>query len=159
MVTNMEEFLKSISETPPSPGDSTVASFLEHFGVRGMKWGVRKKRGGTDSAAAPTHKSEKKTSADFKRIKNARSKHPSELSNKQLKDLNERLNLEKQFKELTTKVDKKKVDAGHDKVKYILGFATTALTIHQVAKSPLTKDVGKLFAKKTPKPTQGKMFG
>lgn len=130
---------------------------LKHFGVKGMRWGVRRARRNVTSST-PSAKSERKTSADFKRVKTVRSKHPSELSNKQLKDLNERLNLEKQFKELTTKVDKKKVDAGHDKVKYILGFATTALTIHQVAKSPLTKDVGKMFKKKTPVPKQGSFF-
>lgn len=159
MVTSVEEFLKNISQTPPkSPDDSAVASFLEHFGIRGMKWGVRKSRSGSSTPAAPTHKPEKKTSADFKRIKKARSKHPSELSNKQLKDLNERLNLEKQFKELTTKVDAKKIDVGHDKVKYLLGFATTATTAYAVSKSPLAKDVGKVFQKKAKVPQQGYFF-
>lgn len=59
---------------------------LKHYGVLGMKWGVRRKR---------------TPSADSVRAKNLRKKKTSELSNQELKELNNRLQLEQNHKNLT----------------------------------------------------------
>ena len=68
----------------------TVEEFLEHFGVAGMHWGVRKSRGGKVT----------RQSVDSKRAKELKARPVGSLSNKQLKDVNERLNLETNYKRL-----------------------------------------------------------
>lgn len=72
---------------------------LMHYGVLGMKWGRRKARN---------------TSDDYKKSRSIKKKHVSEMSNQELKQLNERLQLEANYKNLTSR--KKK--AGYGK-KYI----------------------------------------
>lgn len=69
---------------------TTVDEFLEHFGVAGMHWGVRKGRGGKVT----------RQSVDSKRAKELKARPVGSLSNKQLKDVNERLNLETNYKRL-----------------------------------------------------------
>ena len=67
---------------------------LLHYGIKGMKWGVRRKR---DS------KTGRVQSEDSKTIDALRKKHVSELSNAEIKKINERLNLERQMSSLSKK--------------------------------------------------------
>jgi len=67
---------------------------LYHYGVLGMKWGVRK-------GSSSTSKGE--SSDDYKKASSLASKNPNQLSNSQLKTVNQRLNLEQQYKSLTKK--------------------------------------------------------
>jgi len=67
---------------------------LYHYGVLGMKWGVRK-------GSSSTSKGE--SSDDYKKASSLASKNPNQLSNAQLKTVNQRLNLEQQYKSLTKK--------------------------------------------------------
>jgi hypothetical protein len=67
-----------------------VVDFLAHFGVKGMKWGVRKNRGGVKTA--------KKTSTDHRRAQELKKRGPEALTNKQLKTINDRANLETNFR-------------------------------------------------------------
>lgn len=60
---------------------------LAHYGVPGMKWGVRKAR--------------RPSSDDYKSTASLRKRKPSELSNEELKKVITRLQLEKQYKELS----------------------------------------------------------
>lgn len=62
---------------------------LKHFGVLGMRWGIRKDR-----------KKEAESSEDFKKVANLMRKKPHELTNDELSTLTRRLNLEKEFKRL-----------------------------------------------------------
>jgi hypothetical protein len=71
-----------------------VADFLEHYGVKGMRWGIRggkatKEAPSTDAARAATLK-----------VRAKRSK-PKALSNKELQEVINRMNLEQQFKRLS----------------------------------------------------------
>ncbi len=100
-----------------------VDDFLAHFGKKGMKWGVRKAKG------------QAKVSSDFKKTSDLRKKKPHELTNKQLKDVNQRINLEKNFKNLNPG----KVEVGHATVKQILAFGGTAIAVHQILNHPSTK--------------------
>lgn len=74
-----------------------------HYGVLGMKWGRRKDRG--DSAvsnkSSEDHSSDDAKSASASREK-AKTKGLSSLSNKELRDLNERMNLEQNYSRLTS---------------------------------------------------------
>ena len=74
---------------------------IEHFGVKGMKWGVRKKR---KSSARPHRKN---ASDDYRRSAELSRKPMHELSNKELQDLNYRYNLERQYAQYTKKPESK----------------------------------------------------
>lgn len=83
----------------------TVANILEHHGVKGMKWGVRKKR--NESARA------KQFGSGKTRFKDAKVKDLSEEEiNKRIK----RMELEKRYSDL----NKSKKKAGSDYVSTIL---------------------------------------
>lgn len=81
---------------------------LKHFGIPGMRWGVRRDR---TSGRKP------KGSEDYRATKQLRKKKLQDLSNKELQTLNNRLQLEQQYKNLT----KKKLSVGQKKVKEVLG--------------------------------------
>lgn len=65
-----------------------IGEALVHFGILGMRWGRRRGR-----SATPGH-------ADSEAVKALRKKNVSELSDAELKKLNNRMQLERQFKEL-----------------------------------------------------------
>lgn len=74
--------------------EADVSAFIEHYGVKGQKWGVRKKPGSTslsdDAAKALASKSKIKTQG------------LSSLSNKELQDYITRVNLEQNYKRLSS---------------------------------------------------------
>lgn len=70
---------------------------LYHFGVKGMKWGIRK-----DRRRSVRTKRSKADSSDYRESRDLLAKSPNQLSNAQLRKLNERLNLEQQYSNLTT---------------------------------------------------------
>ena len=91
---------------------------LYHYGIMGMKWGVRRYQN-PDGTLTPAGKrrlarKEKKEarkihpSDDYKRVSNIRKKHISELTNQELQDLNQRLSLEKNYRDLNKKKSKGK---------------------------------------------------
>jgi hypothetical protein len=83
-----------------------VDTFLEHFGVRGMKWGVRKKARSVDTSVESTAKGraksdDAKTAASS--LNRSKKQGVGSLSNQELKALNERMNLESSYKQLNAK--------------------------------------------------------
>jgi len=64
---------------------------LEHFGIKGMKWGIRRPR--ASSGRVNSH--------DYSTVQNLRTKKPRELSNDELKIITKRLTLEADFARLT----------------------------------------------------------
>lgn len=72
---------------------------LKHFGILGMKWGVR--RGRNVSSRFGKRKSTKGWSDDAKEANKLKKKSVSQLSNSELKKINERMNLEKNYKSLS----------------------------------------------------------
>ena len=83
-----------IDEKPP-PSLLSHSQFLQHYGKKGMKWGSR------------SAKSSKPTSSDYKKAKELRTRKASQLTNKQLKDVNARINLEQNFHKLNPSTIKK----------------------------------------------------
>lgn len=93
---------------------------LFHWGIPGMKWGIRRRssRGST-----------RPESEDHKTVKTLRSKKVSEMSNDELKKLTTRLQLEKQLKDLSAS----DVSMGQKIVQEVLGNAGKQLAAKYVA--------------------------
>ena len=130
--------------------DEALNSFLEHYGVRGMKWGVRRDnpsgsssggKGGTVSKSSSDKKpslvkpsggsssSPSKTKSATPTVqKSPAAKSPKKMTDQELQAAINRLNMEKQYKQLTSapvvktaqnnsRVKKLILDVGHDAVK------------------------------------------
>lgn len=95
--------------------DDFVSDFLAHYGVKGMKWGVRKsdvptgetrvtqkgkKLKGEGGKGLPAHDDAKKAAVSKQKAKGS---GLQSLSNKELQDLQKRMNLEQNVRELSAK--------------------------------------------------------
>lgn len=103
--------------------------FLDHHGVKGQKWGVR----------------QKSKSSDAERHGAAKKKKTHELSDTELRDLVNRMNMERQVKQLNPS----KLTKGHNAAKTILGVTATIGTAVAFANSPAGKAIGKALKKST----------
>lgn len=118
--------------------------FLMHYGVKGMKWGKRKSSAGSDDNAA---------------VSPLRKKKAHELSNEELKKLNERMQLEQNYKKLNpgTAARGKKFAAS------IIGTATLGVTAYNIVNGAAGKDAIKLVSNvmnatsPAPKPRAGQL--
>jgi len=88
--------------------EQTLDDVLEHYGIKGMRWGVRRTREQIDRARGKRKAKGKPVtpvSEDAKRARAAQTKAKTEgvgaLSNQELQQLNKRLNLEKNYSDLT----------------------------------------------------------
>lgn len=130
----------------PEISNEEVDAFLEHHGIKGMKWGVHRsrqpekvrvttKRGARVKAKGGTGQ---KPSDDAIKVaiakQKARKSSTDALSNKELKLLVERMNMEQQYSKLTAKPSR--VKTGHDKVKSILSAGQTVNSAIAFATSP-----------------------
>lgn len=113
-----------------------------HYGVLGMKWGKRKDKG--TSAVTTTPKVDNR-SDDAKAAQSAYQKSRqsgiSSLSNKELQSLNERMNLEANYKRLTTQgtPEKSAVDKGMAVFNAIKKTVDIANDVHRSYNSPAVK--------------------
>lgn len=91
------------------------SDYLAHHGVKGMKWGIRKAR--ERSAQRKAAKAEKKGySEDYKATKDLRKKKVSQMSDAELRQAINRMNLEQQYKSLNSR----NVSAGQKFVQEVL---------------------------------------
>lgn len=108
---------------------------LAHYGVLGMKWGVRKDKS-AGKAAAGTSDDVARVLDSAKKVKQGGTKT---LSNKELQELVTRMNLEQQFARLTAEQRKSKITKGK---KFVSGVLATGKTVNEVmafANSPAGK--------------------
>lgn len=125
-----------------------VDEVLEHFGVKGMKWGIRKdKRRAGSSPVSPDKARAQAAEAIIK-------KHGTKaLDNKDLQHLVNRMNLEKQYSGLVSE-KQSTIDRGHSHVKKLLSYGKTANEVYKLVNSPLTRDIGKALGSGNSKPKQ-----
>ena len=87
---------------------TAVDSFLAHYGVRGMKWGVSREGNKVGSRKRverePYSDEAAKTSNTHSRVKAQKS--TKMLTNKELQDAITRMNLEQQYSRMTNGLDK-----------------------------------------------------
>lgn len=145
---------KQLDEKPPESLTHSLAdlplSSLAHFGVKGMKWGVRRTPAQLDSASSDVVEV---TAAKAKISSNRGSTAP--LSNKELQSVVTRMNLEQQYSRLTTTPSTAaKIKKG---AKAVGGAATGALAIGvtvnramQFAASPAGRVLSSAIATKGP---------
>lgn len=100
---------------------------LEHVGVKGMKWGVRKKRDSGGDASGSAKKAEKidhPKSAEYLKSRELRKRKVETLSNIEIQTLNKRIELERKYKQLNPS----KFAAGMAKVKVITENVNTVFS-------------------------------
>lgn len=114
------------------------ANFLKHVGVLGMKWGKRKGKTKSKTKSKTTTKSEPTNSKEHEVKVTLKKKRLSELSNQEIKMINERLQLEKLYKDLT-KIER---SAGQ---KFVIELLQD--TARQMAKAYVQKQAGEILKK------------
>lgn len=80
------------------PGSVTIDDVLTHFGVKGMKWGVRRNRVQLGRGPKPSASEDAARAKTFKTT--AKRGGSDALSTKDLQELVNRMNLEKQYNSL-----------------------------------------------------------
>ena len=100
-----------------------MENYLQHYGIPGMKWGVRRSQ--AQLARISKRAKKKGWSEDAETAAKLRTKNVKQMSNAELKKLNERTRLENEYKNL----NKKNPSAGR---KFV---------------NEVTKEVGKEIAK------------
>lgn len=113
--------------------DPPLEGVLEHYGVKGMRWGVRKRR--SDEPGSPDAERAKQHAATVKKS------GTKALSNKELQELVTRMNLEQQFSTLSAK--QKQNRDGKAFVREILSTGRTINDVIQFVNSPAGKIVKK----------------
>lgn len=84
-------------EAPPSLLAHSGLDAIVHYGIRGMRWGIRRSRQEIDTSPdAPEHTRARTLQTV------AQKSGTRKLTNKDLEDLNKRLNLEKNYKQLVS---------------------------------------------------------
>lgn len=99
---------------------------LAHYGILGMKWGVR--RSEAQLARARGKKSSEEENDDYKKAHS--SKSVKSMSDKELRERLNRLNMEQQYKKLTTP----EKSAGRKAVEQIVGGSAKQLAINYTTK-------------------------
>ena len=93
--------------------DDFLNDHLEHHGVKGMKWGVRKPR--SSSGASPASRASGPRTRKVQKTRSPSYKKPSKtdlLSNDELRRSNERLRLEKEYNTLISEVKRQNRSKG-----------------------------------------------
>lgn len=101
---------------------------LAHFGILGMKWGVRRPVGPDGLVKGPR----RPKAEDYTRAHQLKKHNIKTLSNKDIKEINSRLQLEKSMRDL------KKADLtqGQETVKAMLGVGTTMASVYALTQTP-----------------------
>jgi ribosome-binding ATPase YchF (GTP1/OBG family) len=106
---------------------------LYHFGVKGMKWGIRHDK--NRSGSSRSRKKKRVASEDYTRSRDIMKKKPYEMSNRELQEANKRLQLENNYKNNYNDIGKKIVDRFEQtSVQKIADMAAGAIVAYGVAK-------------------------
>ena len=114
---------------------------LKHFGIPGMKWGVRRKSSGEDSS-----KEKSTPSADHVYTRELLSKKNSHLTNAELKDLTTRIDMEKKVTKYRNETNKREKTLKI--VEDLTAAGTTIAGLYALSRTPLFQDIHALIKDK-----------
>ena len=118
--------------------DDSISNFFAHFGIKGMKWGVR--RSDAQLGKDKPDVSEDKARALAVSAKIGKKRDTSSLSNKEMQDLITRMNLEQQYSRLSGQSSTKaKINKGYNGVKKTIEVANTVNQAVNFVNSPTGK--------------------
>ncbi len=114
---------------------------LCHFGIKGMKWGVRRYENadGTLTPAGKARYAKYTESADHAMYRETKKKSVESLSNKELQAYNQRANLEREF--LKNKKNASSIKRGEETLKTVLSIGTTITSIVALTNTPGGKKI------------------
>lgn len=115
---------------------TAVDDILKHYGVKGMRWGVRR-----NTPSAPSHGDANKARKVVARARENRTTNV--LSNKELRLAIERMNLEQQYNRLRPKTKSEKAKAWV--AEQLLGIGKEQIS--RVAREETAKQIGNLLKK------------
>ena len=119
---------------------------LYHFGIKGMKWGIRRYQNKDGSLTAAGKKRYSDSSSVNDGIK--------DLTDQELRDRINRLNLEKQYRDLTTPSGQKQVNKGKQFVMSVLETSGKNIAT-QLVTYGMGAAVNKLFKANIVNPKKG----
>lgn len=100
---------------------------IMHYGVLGMKWGVRKKKTQSVSRKEQKKRANEKTSPDYNESKFVRNRNVKSMSNADLKKAINRMQLEQQYKQLSQNDKSAAQKMGEQFVKSLISSGTQLL--------------------------------
>lgn len=114
---------------------------LCHYGILGMKWGVRRYENadGTLTPAGKARYSKYTESSDHAAYRETKKKPVESLSNKELQAYNQRANLEREFRR--NKANAGSIKRGEETLKTVLSVGTTVTSIVALANTPGGKKI------------------
>lgn len=118
--------------------------YLVHYGIKGMKWGIRRYQNKDGSYTSAGKRRRRTYSSDYEETRSLRKKSAKELSNEELKKLNKRMNLESEYKRLNPRG----IFRGQQIAKTAIGLAGTVGGLYAISYSPWV-NTGKEILKKT----------
>ena len=119
---------------------------LYHWGIKGMKWGVRRYQNADGTLTDAGKRRYGDPSDDSKMAKEIKKKRVDQMTNAELKKLNERVRLEQEYKKLNPNT----VSKGWKYVGATVGVMGTAIALHNNSKQLINigKDVVAIWLKK-----------
>ena len=111
-----------------------MSDYISHFGVKGMKWGVRRYQN-RDGSLTPEGRKRYGRSEDSEKVRELRKKPVSAMSNQELETVIRRMNLERQYRDLKSS----EINSGKKKAKEVLDYANTASQFYNLYNSPMGK--------------------
>lgn len=108
---------------------------LAHYGIKGMKWGVRRYQNKDGSYTSAGLKRRRQTSSDYEETKDLRKKSYKELSDSELKRLNKRLNLESEYRRLNPQG----IERGKKIARDIVATASIIGGLYAIGNSPYVR--------------------
>lgn len=111
-----------------------MSDYISHFGVKGMKWGIRRYQN-RDGSLTPEGRKRYGRSEDSEKVRELRKKPVSAMSNQELETVIRRMNLERQYRELKSS----EINSGKKKAKEVLDYANTASQFYNLYNSPMGK--------------------
>ena len=120
-----------------------VEDTLAHYGILGMKWGVRRAIG-PDGLVRKTLGINQNRHEDYTKARALKKKGYKNLSTKELQVLNQRLQLEKNHRQLRTDDTLRGLDA----VKAVTTVGTSLAALYALSTTPLGQNIKQVMLKK-----------